>query len=90
MLHLAYFDEAANKRAKLGDELWLWDFVTRFLDELIFNHDRITIAIEVTEITLTVVTQQLDLAPVILTETYRGLDCISHRCHHFYGCGAFV
>ena len=56
MLCLAYFDEAANKRAKLGDELWLRSFVTRFLDELIFSHGWMTVAIEVTEIALTLTT----------------------------------
>ena len=34
---------------------------------------------------LAVTTQQLDLAPVVLAETYRALDRISHRCCHFYG-----
>ena len=56
MLHLVYFDKAANKRAELGDELWLWGFVTRFLGELIFSHERMTVAIEVAEIALTMVT----------------------------------
>ena len=57
MLCLEYFDEAAEKRAELGDELWLWGFVTRFLGKLIFSHDRMTVAIEVAKITLAVVTQ---------------------------------
>ena len=90
MLRLAYFDEAANKHAKLGDELWLRSFVTCFLGELIFSHGRMTVAIEVAEIALAVMTQQLDLAPVVLAKTYRALDCVSHRCHHFYGCGVLV
>ena len=90
MLRIAYFDEAANKRAELGDELWLQGFVTRFLGELIFSHDQMSVAIEVVEIVLIVVTQQLALAPVVLAETYRGLDRISHRCRHFYGCGALM
>ena len=49
-----------------------------------------TVAIEVAEVTLTVVTRQIDLAPVVLAETYHGLDRISHRCRHFYGCGALI
>ena len=49
-----------------------------------------TVAIEITEIALAVVTQQIDLAPIVLVETYRGLDRISHRCRHFHGCGALV
>ena len=87
MLCLEYFDEAVNKHAELGDELWLQGFVTRFLGELIFSHGQLTVAIEVAEIALTVMTQQIDLAPVILAETYCGLDHISHCCRHFYGCG---
>ena len=90
MLCLEYFDQVAKKCATLGDELWLWGFVTCFLGELIFNHDRMTIAIEVAEITLVVVTRQIDLALVVLEETYRGLDRILHRCYHFHGCGALV
>ena len=57
MLCLGYFDETMEKCAKLGVELWLRGFVTRFLSELIFTHGRITVAIEVAEITLAVVTQ---------------------------------
>ena len=49
-----------------------------------------TLAIEVAEIALAVVTRQIDLAPVVLVETYCGLDRISHRCCHFHGCGALV
>ena len=49
-----------------------------------------TVVIEVVEIALAVVTQQIDLAPIVLVETYRGLDHISHRCRHFHGCGALV
>ena len=90
MLCLEYFDEAAEKRAELGDELWLCGFVTCFLGELIFSHGWMTVAIEVVEIALVVVTQQIDLAPVVLAKTYRGLDCVSYRCRHFYGCGALI
>ena len=57
MLHLGYFDEAVEKRAEIEDELWLWGFVTHFLGELIFSHDWMTVAIEVAEIALAVVTQ---------------------------------
>ena len=60
MLCLGYFDETVEKRAKLGDELWLWGFVTRFLGELIFTHDQMTVAIEIAEIALAVVTRQID------------------------------
>ena len=63
-----------EKRAELEDELWLRRFVTRFLGELIFTHGRMTVAIEIAEIALAVVTRQIDLAPVVLAETYRGLD----------------
>ena len=38
MLRLTYFDEIVDKRAELGDDLWLRGFVTRFLGELIFTH----------------------------------------------------
>ena len=69
MLRLEYFDEAVEKRVELGDELWLWGFVTRFIGELIFSRGRMTVAIEVAEIALAVVTQQIDLAPVVLAET---------------------
>ena len=48
------------------------------------------VAIEIAEIALAVVTQQINLAPVILTETYRGLDRVAHRCRHFHGCGALM
>ena len=75
-LHLNYFEEVSKKRAALGDELWLRSFVTCFLVELIFSHGWMTVAIEVVEIALTVVTHQIDLAPVVLAETYRGLDRI--------------
>ena len=30
------------------------------------------------------------MALVVLAETYRGLDRISHRCRHFHSCGALV
>ena len=90
MLRLEYFDEAAKKRPELGDELWLRGFVTRFLGELIFSHGWMTVAIKVAEITLAVVTQQIDLAPVVLVETYRGLDRVLHHCRHFYGCEALI
>ena len=56
MLCLGYFDEAAKKQAELGDELWLRGFVIRFLGELIFSHSRMTVAIDVAEIALAVVT----------------------------------
>ena len=49
-----------------------------------------TVAIKVAEIALTVVTQQINLAPVVLAETYHELDCISHPCRYFYGYGAFI
>ena len=74
----------------LREELWLRALVTRFLGELIFSHGRMTIAIEVVEIALAVVTRQIDLAPVVLAETYHGLDRISHRYRHFHGCRALV
>ena len=48
------------------------------------------VAIEIAEIGLAMVTRQIDLAPVVLAKTYRGLDRISHRCRHFYGCRALV
>ena len=57
MLSLVYFDEVAKKRAELGDELWLWGFVTRFLGELIFSHGWMTVVIEVAEIALAMVTR---------------------------------
>ena len=89
-LRLNYFEEVSKKHAELGDELWLCGFVTCYLGELIFSHGRMTVAIEVAEIALAVVTRQINLAPVVLAETYRGLDRISHRCRHFHGCGALV
>ena len=49
-----------------------------------------TVSIEVAEIGLAVVTQQIDLAPVVLVETYRGLDRILHRCRHFHGCRVLI
>ena len=48
------------------------------------------VAIEIAEIALAVVTQQIDLAPVVLAETYRELDRVAHRCRHFHGYGALV
>ena len=90
MLSLTYFDEVAKKRTELGDELWLQGFVTRFLGELVFSHGRMTVAIEVAEIALAMVTRQIDLALVVLVETYRGLDRISYCCRNFHGCGALV
>ena len=77
LLHLAHFDETVEKHAELGDELWLRGFVTRFLGELIFTHGRMTVAIEIAKIALAVVTRQIDLAPVVLAETYRKLDRIA-------------
>ena len=56
-LRLNYFEEVSKKHAALRDELWLRGFVTRFLGELIFSHGRMTIAIEVAEIALAVVTR---------------------------------
>ena len=90
MLSLAYFDEVAKMHAELGYELRLRGFVTRFLGEHVFSHDRMTVAIEVAEIAHAMVTWQIDLAPVVLAETYRGLDRISCYCHNFHGCGALV
>ena len=90
MLRLEYFDQVAKKRTALGYELWLRGFVTYFVGELIFSHGRMTVAIEIAEIALAVVTRQIDLAPVVLAETYRRLDRISHRCRHFHGCRALV
>ena len=49
-----------------------------------------TVAIEIAKTALVVVTRQIDLAPVVLAETYRRLDRILHRYHHFHGCGALV
>ena len=74
----------------LGDDLWLCGFVVCFLGELVFSHGRMTVAIEVVEIALAVVTRKIDLAPVILAETYRALDCALWCCRHFYGCGALI
>ena len=90
MLRLHYFDEIIDKRAELGDDLWLRRFVTRFLGELIFTHGRMTVATEIAEFALAVVTRQIDLAPVVLAKTYYRLDCISHHCRHFHGCGVLV
>ena len=90
MLRLHYFEEVSKKCTALGNELWLRGFVTHFLGELIFTPSRTMVVIEVAEIALAVVTRQIDLAPVVLAETYRGLDRISHCCRHFHGCGALV
>ena len=90
MLRLNYFEEVSKKRATLGDELWLRGFVTLFLGELIFTHGWTTVAIKVAKIALAMVTRQTDLAPVVLAESYHGLDRISHHCRHFHGCGALV
>ena len=57
MLRLAYFDDTVERHAELGDELWLQGFVTHFLGELVFTHGRLTVAIEIVEIELTVVTR---------------------------------
>ena len=57
MLRLHYFEEVSKKHTTLGDELWLRGFVIRFLGELIFMHGRTTVAIEVAEIALVVVTR---------------------------------
>ena len=77
MLRLEYFNQVAKKHTELEDELWLRGFVTHFLGELIFSHGWMTVAIEIVEIALAVVTQQIDLALVVLVETYRVLDCIT-------------
>ena len=90
MLCLEYFDQVVREWARLGDDLWLRGFVTRFLGELIFSHGRMTVTIEVAEIALAMVTRQIDLALMVLAETYRKLDRISYRCHHFHSCGALV
>ena len=90
MLCLGYFDEVVQKRAVLGDDLWLRGFVVRFLGELVFSHGRMTVAIEVAEIALAVVARQIDLAPVILAKTYQALDRALWHCRHFYNCGALV
>ena len=76
MLCLEYLDQVAWRRAALDDDLWLRGFVTRFLGELIFSHGQMTVGIKVAEIALVVVTGQIDLASVILVETYRWLDWI--------------
>lgn len=62
--------------------------MTRFLGELVFNHDRMIVAIKVAEIAIAVVTRQIDLAHVVLVETYRGLDHVLHHCRLFYSCEA--
>ena len=49
-----------------------------------------TVAIEVAEIALAVVTRQINLAPGILAKTYHGQDRVSHRCHHFHSCKALI
>ena len=90
MLCLEYFNEVARKCTVLGDELWLRGFVVRFLEELIFSHGRMMVAVEVAEIALTVVTRYMDLVPVILVETYCGLDRALRHSWHFYGCSALV
>ena len=74
----------------LGDDLWLRRFVVRFLGELVFSHGRMTVATEVAEIALAMVTRQIDLAPIVLAETYRALDRALWRCRHFYDCRALV
>ena len=56
LLRLGYFDYVMEKHAELGSELWLWGFVTRFLGELIFMHGWMTVAIDIAEIALAVVT----------------------------------
>ena len=89
-VRLEYFEQMIQRRAVLGDDLWLRGFVTRFLGELIFGHGQLAVAIEVAEIALAVATRQIDLTPVILAETFCGLDRVSHRCRHFHGCAALV
>ena len=78
-IRLEYFEQMISKRATLGDELWLRGFVTCFLGELIFGHGQLAVAVEVTEVALAVVTRQIDLAPVILVETFCVLDRVSHH-----------
>ena len=78
------------RHATLDDELWLRRFVTCFLGELIFGHGQLAIAVEVAEVGLAVVTRQIDLAPVILVETFCRLDKVSHCCRHFHGCAGMV
>ena len=56
LLRLTYFDETVEKCAELGDDLWLRGFVTCFLCKLIFTHGLMTVAIEIAEIALAVVT----------------------------------
>ena len=56
-LRLEYFEQMIQRHATLGDDLWLKGFVTCFLGELIFSHGRLTVAIEVAEIALAVVTR---------------------------------
>ena len=48
------------------------------------------VAIGIAEIAPVVVTRQIDLAPVVLAETYRGLDRVAHRCRHFHGYEALM
>ena len=48
------------------------------------------VIIEIAEIALAMVTRQIDLVPVVLAETYHGLNRISHRYCHFHGCGALI
>ena len=58
--------------------------------QLQFSHGRMTVMIDVAEIALVMVTRQIDLVPVVLVETYCGLDRISYRYRNFHGCGALV
>ena len=90
LLRQEYFDAVMEMRAEFGDKLWLQGFVTRFLGELIFTLGRMTVAIEIAVTVLAVVTRHIDLAPVILAETYSGLDSVVHRCRQFHGCGVLV
>ena len=48
------------------------------------------VAIKIAEIALAVVTWQINLARVVLVETYHGLDRVAHRCRHFHGYGALM
>ena len=90
MVRLEFFEQVIQRRATLCDDLCLRGFVTCFLGELIFSHGRLIVAIEVAEIALVVVTRQINLTSVVLAETYRGLDRISHRYRHFHGCATLV
>ena len=52
--------------------------MTRFLGELVFNHDRMIVAIKVAEIAIAVVTRQIDLAAVVTVQ--RAFASTLRRC----------